>query len=102
MAVPTIVGIVKKVDDTAYVGKLTFYRLAPAMFNAGSFVVLSSLSVYTNNHGAMSVSASLIPLVRSTWRTWPSRPRFQTPAISAAPRAVVVVAAPYPRRPHRC
>jgi len=54
MAVPTIVGSVKKVDNTAYVGKLMFYRLAPAMFNGTSFVVLSSLTVTTSASGTFS------------------------------------------------
>jgi len=54
MAVPTIIGSVKKVDNTAYVGKLMFYRLAPAMFNGTSFVVLSSLTVTTSSSGTFS------------------------------------------------
>jgi hypothetical protein len=56
MAVPTIVGSVKKVDNTAYVGKLMFYRMAPAMFNGTSFVVLSSLTVTTDAAGAFSTA----------------------------------------------
>jgi len=54
MAVPTIVGSVKRVDDTAYVGKLMFYRLVPSMFNGTSFVVLSSLTVTTDSVGEFS------------------------------------------------
>lgn len=54
MAVPTIVGVIKKVDNTAYVGKLNFYRLAPAMFNGTSLVVLSSLTVTTDSAGEFS------------------------------------------------
>lgn len=54
MAVPTIVGSVKRVDDTAYVGKLMFYRLVPSMFNGTSFVVLSALTVTTDSVGEFS------------------------------------------------
>ena len=56
MAVPTIVGVVKKVDNTAHVGKLNFYRMAPAMFNGTNLVVLSSLVVTTNSSGEFSTS----------------------------------------------
>ena len=54
MAVPTISGIIKRVDDTPYVGKLNFYRMAPAMFNGTSLVVLSQLVITTDSSGEFS------------------------------------------------
>lgn len=54
MAVPTIVGSLVRVDNSPYVGKLMFYRLAPAMFNNGPLTVLSSLTITTDSAGEFS------------------------------------------------
>lgn len=84
MAVPTIVGVIKKIDDTAYVGQLRFYRMVPAMFNGTSFVVLNPLLVTTNSSGefstAMQPGVYEVETVLSKYPNAPfSRIRFRVP-----------------------
>ncbi len=52
MAVPTIVGTLRRLDNTPYDGKLHFYRRSPAIFNNGPLVLLHAYTVETDATGA--------------------------------------------------
>jgi len=52
MAVPTIVGTLKRLDNTPYDGKIHFYRRSQAMFNGGSLTMLHAYTVETAADGS--------------------------------------------------
>lgn len=52
MAVPTIIGTLRRLDDTPYDGKIHFYRRSQAMFNNGPLVMLHAYTVETDATGA--------------------------------------------------
>lgn len=52
MAVPTIVGSAKKLDNTPHVGKIHFYRRSQSVFNGGSLTMLHAYTVETDSTGA--------------------------------------------------